>query len=62
LNEWDLNEDGPRELRVHFTHELPAGSIVSLTLRTSRTFDPAREIGGADHTPKSIMVQRVGLD
>jgi hypothetical protein len=62
LNEWDLNEDGPRELRVHFTHELPAGSIVSLTLRTSRTFDPAREIGGADHTPKSIMVQRVGLE
>jgi hypothetical protein len=62
LAEWELTEDGARDLTLHFTHDLPPGTVISLILRASRTFDPAREIGGADHTPKSIMVQRIALE
>jgi len=57
-----LTTDQPQVLNVPLAEPLPAESIIEVELRAARTFDPALQIGGSDHTPKALMLDWVELD
>jgi len=56
-----LTGDRPQTLVAPLPGPLAPGEILAVTLEPSLTFDPAAQIGGGDHTPKSLMVGEIGL-
>ena len=61
LAEWTLTGDRPQTLVAPLPSPLAAGDILAVTLEPSLTFDPAARIGGADHSPKSLLVAEIGF-
>jgi hypothetical protein len=55
---FDLDTDEPRELAVPLVHAAP---VLAVRLDASPTFDPAVKIGGADHSPKSVLVDWIEI-
>jgi len=56
-----LSGEEPQILTYQFFESIEPETGVAVGLRADRTFDPAAMIGGADHTPKSIMVDWIKL-
>lgn len=56
-----LSGNEPQTLTYRFLESVKPETVLAIRLRADHTFDPAVEIGGADHTPKSVMVDWLEL-
>ncbi|NLH49919.1 MAG: hypothetical protein GX444_15165 [Myxococcales bacterium] len=59
LAEFSIQSAAPETLEAPLPQKLAPDSFGELTLTAAPTFDPAVKIGGADHTPKSVLVDWV---